>query len=270
MSISLKISIFVNCLKPCNSVKKCICCWSNDIPSAITVGIFNNSERIATFYGMHKISILREMHLFYGITQFGQDWSNRKVLRFLLFENWYRFENSNTQNTDLKFKLLCNRSLLFLFIQHYSHALIDAEHALKLNKQSVKAKFRCITALNGIGQYLKAMQLLKSVNRKTIESSSIRKQFVILDREIIIKYRESMGILQNEGKDRVDFALYSAFSDHSKWANVSDFIGPICVHYIGPKKGRGIVATKNIKRGDIILIEKVFAKGMYKNGKQKV
>ena len=169
--------------------------------------------------------------------------------------------NNINDDKDLKLKLLCNRSLCFLYVNEYCPALIDAENALKIDKHCIKAKFRCIKALNGIGKYLKAIKILKSIDKTTIESKSICKSFGALEQEIVMKYYESMAIFKNDKNEKIDFALYPLFSHPIKWKNVSNFINnKISIKYINKTKGRGIIATNDIKCGEIILIEKVFAK----------
>lgn len=180
------------------------------------------------------------------------------------------FDSASNHSIELKFKLLCNRSLCFINIKKYSKALIDAENALKLDKSSIKAKFRVITALNYMGKYLQAMKTVKSIDKTKIKSNSILNKFISLEQEIVIRYRESMALFQNDKHEKIDFALYPSFADPVKWQNVSDYIGKIKVKYIDKYKGRGIVAAKNIKAGEIILVEKVFAKGQHQQTQKLV
>eukprot|EP01083_Nonionella_stella_P070302 188002_1 len=201
-----------------------------------------------------------------ALKQKGNEYFSRKQYRFAIHCYSVALQHRNSENdTMLKFKLLCNRSLCFMHVHHYQNASLDAHNALSIDADSFKAKFRSISALKGIGQYLQALKLLQSIDKTQIKSSGIQTNFDLLQKDILTRYRESMGILQNDCKERIDFALYPPFAHDTQWRKTSDFVGALSIQWINNKKGRGIVATKDIKSGDVVLIEKVFAKGKYTN-----
>eukprot|EP01083_Nonionella_stella_P019635 54536_1 len=157
----------------------------------------------------------------------------------------------NESNDELKAKLLSNRSFGYLQMNESYKAAQDALHALELDKDAIKVVHRYATALANLRQYEKALDVMNNTNIKDIESKSIQKSFEQLKRQIECKLKESKQLYaMNHLMNRTDLE------------DIEDYISSsIAVEYINDVKGRGVVATEDIKKGQVILIEKCTAFG---------
>ena len=86
----------------------------------------------------------------------------------------------NTQNDALKLKLLSNRSLCYLKLSRPSKAAEDAHAALKIDNDSIKFRYRYATALTNIRKHNQALDIIKTIDIKSIKSKSVQKEFETL------------------------------------------------------------------------------------------
>ena len=63
-----------------------------------------------------------------------------------------------------------------------------------------------------------------------------------------------------------DYDIYQIYvdqqglSDESKWdLDILQYLGPVEAKLTGDSRGRGLFATRDIKKGEFILVEKAFA-----------
>lgn len=104
------------------------------------------------------------------------------------------------KKNNLQLQLLNNRALCYLQLHEYQLTAIDAKNALEIDKNSFKSKYRLICAYKGIGYYLQALNVLKSIVLENIESESIQKQFIDIQTQIRCCFKESIGILEVDNK----------------------------------------------------------------------
>merc|ERR1712228_405239 len=167
-----------------------------------------------------------------------------------------------SKNNKIKIKLLLNRSLCFIKLRENEMAYIDAKNALNINSEAIKVKYRYLCTLKNIAKYKEAMTMIKSLDFNQMKSEKIKNEFINLQSAINQKYNEYEG--------RFNAISYKMMRHKTEWQNVKDFIGDIDIKWISKTKGRGIIATKNIKRGKLILVEKAFSFGnLYKNDCKK-
>ncbi|RUP52105.1 hypothetical protein BC936DRAFT_141244 [Jimgerdemannia flammicorona] len=142
--------------------------------------------------------------------------------------------------------LLSNRVQVHLQLKQFGKALECAEMALKLDAGNPKARFRQFKALNATRSYEEACISLKMLSRATAETQELsRRTRQRLEEQRYGRY-DVIGILQEAS------STCPPYLDHS------DYVGPVRVTEI-PGKGRGIVATKEIGEGTLILCSKAFA-----------
>eukprot|EP01084_Bolivina_argentea_P089883 162069_1 len=157
------------------------------------------------------------------------------------------------KNKNIHSKLLLNRSLSYLKLNENNLAYIDANHALKIDSKSVKIRYRYLCTLTNIGKHKKALSIINDIidaKQNNINSKSIQKEFLTLQNKIQRRYNESIG--------KYNSISYELMSDEYTNKTVEDYIGNIEIIQIDKIKGRGIIATKDIKHGALILVEKHF------------
>ena len=170
-------------------------------------------------------------------------------------------QNQNNDGGDdddnIKMKLLLNRSLSYLKLNEYNLAYIDAQNAFSINPSCIKVQYRYLSCLTYIGEHQKALSIINGMDLNEINCVKTRKQFINLAATINRRYNEWIG--------KFDTNSYQLMADDKKYECVVDYIGNIQIEMINKTKGRGIIATKDIKCGQLILVEKAFSFGCYYN-----
>ncbi|RUS35526.1 hypothetical protein BC938DRAFT_480333 [Jimgerdemannia flammicorona] len=157
--------------------------------------------------------------------------------------------DSYTQALELEpddVALLSNRAHAHLQLQQFRKALQDAEAALKLDGANPKARFRQAKALYAMRSYEEAWNSLKMLSKATVETQE-------LSRRTRQRLEE-----QKNGRYNVMSILHEARSTWPPYLDHSDYVGPMRVTEI-PGKGRGMVATKEIAEGSLLMCSKAFA-----------
>ena len=163
------------------------------------------------------------------------------------------------KHNDMKVKLLLNRSLCFIKQNENELAFIGAQNALKMDPGGMKVKYRYLCALCNIAKYEEALAMIKDLDLNQMQSAKIKNDFK--------KLWQTIKQRCNEYKGEFNAVSYKMMRHKTEWKMVEDYIGDIEIKWISKAKGRGIVATRNIKQGELVLVEKAFAFGDYKNGK---
>ena len=158
---------------------------------------------------------------------------------------------------EVKLKLLLNKSLCYLKLNEYNLSYIDAKNAYNIDSKSIKVQYRYLSSLTNIGKHEQALSMINNLDFNQITSKSIKKEFIKLKHTIYRRYNESIGKYVKDS--------YKLMSDDNQWKLVENYIGNIDIKMINKTKGRGIIATKDIKCGQLILAEKAFSFGCYKN-----
>eukprot|EP01084_Bolivina_argentea_P169109 293177_1 len=146
---------------------------------------------------------------------------------------------------DLICKLLNNRALCYIQLKNFQKAAKDANKALSMNDSWLKAKYTLCNALIGNKRYKEALNYLKGANLnkhkafKTL-TKTINRKILETSKEFVYDKPKTMQLWEPE----IDF--------------VSDSIEVV---WINKKKGRGFVAVKDIKKGQLLVRETCFAMG---------
>eukprot|EP01084_Bolivina_argentea_P106777 190998_1 len=180
-----------------------------------------------------------------------------EMVKMKLYKNAIKYYsaalNMKSISTDLYVKLLSNRILCFLKLKRFKVAIIDGKQALNMNVTgaiNTKIRFRLGSALVGIGQYMEAWLILAEPTQQIVSSNSIQKQITKLEFQATRNYNESIDNDIEYDYSNVD------------WNDIANYYNDIKIKYINKSKGRGIVATSNMKRGERILMEKCIAFGL--------
>ena len=143
--------------------------------------------------------------------------------------------------------IFSNRAIARIKEKNFLTAIEDCDKAIKLDKKNPKFFYRKAIALKELHLYKKSLiTLSKTQNIKEIS---------------ILKKDINQRIKEKEGNYNFDELFKNPFKINK---NISDFIGSIKIKKI-KNKGRGIIATKNIKKGELISVTKAFSFGKRKN-----
>eukprot|EP00485_Elphidium_margaritaceum_P008648 CAMPEP_0202706680 /NCGR_PEP_ID=MMETSP1385-20130828/19070_1 /ASSEMBLY_ACC=CAM_ASM_000861 /TAXON_ID=933848 /ORGANISM="Elphidium margaritaceum" /LENGTH=509 /DNA_ID=CAMNT_0049365207 /DNA_START=66 /DNA_END=1595 /DNA_ORIENTATION=- len=151
-------------------------------------------------------------------------------------------------------QLLSNRSLCYLKLHRYQEAIVDARKALDLDDGSMdtKIRYRLASALTGVGRYMESWHVLDDVDPVSFSSKSVRCSIDILYARTTRYFNES---IDNDIEDMYDYSKID-------WRDTANYYDYVKIKYISATKGRGIVATEDVKRGQRILMEKCIAIGV--------
>jgi len=148
----------------------------------------------------------------------------------------------NNEDVDL----LTNRAAAYLNLEHFQQALNDTNLVLKSQPNHAKAIFRKAKALCGLSKPDEAITLLRSNKSATNNSKEIKE---------LLEKAQQMKEQQVTQEYDVTEHFYHYFLKIDNWA---EYYGPVKVETI-PGKGRGLVATDDIKEGQLIFCCRAFA-----------
>lgn len=143
--------------------------------------------------------------------------------------------------------LLANRAAAYLNLERFTLALKDVDAVLKAEPSHIKAIHRKARALSGLAKYEEAISFLKKAIHKNKKADKDLLQ--------LLQKAESMFEQQKTGEYNTDAYLYSPFAKIEDWA---EFFGPVEIKPI-PGKGRGLVATDNLREGQLVMACKAYA-----------
>uniref|UniRef100_A0A914Z682 SET domain-containing protein n=1 Tax=Panagrolaimus superbus TaxID=310955 RepID=A0A914Z682_9BILA len=146
--------------------------------------------------------------------------------------------------------LYLNKALTCLRIGAFYKAYETAKLALEKGGDREKALYRMGQAAYGMREWQKAanhfVEVLKEFPKNVTVGGDLKRATARLAEQKYGKYDFKAMLLQSKKqKPQLD---------------VADYVGPIEIANI-PGKGRGIVATKNIKEGTLLAVEKAFSSG---------
>lgn len=184
--------------------------------------------------------------------------------RYLFAIRWYTeallnlemLRNLQVQSPDLNAlngQLLSNRAQCYLKIERDLEAVEDAEKALEFAPQSYKIYFRLATALENTSDHGRALQVLNEIDVRKVQPKSVQREFVRLSERVrrrqfqSSKWRHGHGLGTRNWDEAQDIDNFYSTS--------------INIKYISNKKGRGVVATADIQKGEVVLSEKCIASG---------
>jgi len=142
---------------------------------------------------------------------------------------------------SLRIKCLTNIALCELRLERFESALKRCNEALLLDSNDQKAIYRKIFALTSLREHATASALLSQHMSKEKNDAAWEK----LQNRVTRRAKEALGVHNEQ-----TIALVSAGSK-----DVEMFVGAIEVK-TSKGKGRGVFATEEIRRGDLIIFEK--------------
>eukprot|EP01084_Bolivina_argentea_P206864 353071_1 len=190
------------------------------------------------------------------LKKIGNDYFKKKMYSFAVRYYSESLNSIQSNNKQTKVKLLTNRSLCYLKMNKFSEAVNDAQTALELDKNSIKIRYRLATALMGIRKHQQALDTIKSIVIKNIESISIQKDFESLRARIHQRLLQSKQFNALCFKQQIKSITWEQMQDIQDYFSLS-----IKIKYINNVKGRGMVATKDICKNEVILSEKCLTFG---------
>ncbi|OBZ76733.1 hypothetical protein A0H81_03834 [Grifola frondosa] len=148
--------------------------------------------------------------------------------------------------------LRVNRAEAFLRLKYYSGALFDAQHAYTSPEvpetSRDKALFRAARANYGREDFKAAETMFLQWQRTHPE-----------DRAVVEWISRSRARLAESGSGKYDWAHMFRTSQKNVHLDVADYVGPIEVRPMQHRGGgRGVVATRDIKLGELLLVSKPF------------
>uniref|UniRef100_A0AC34G248 SET domain-containing protein n=1 Tax=Panagrolaimus sp. ES5 TaxID=591445 RepID=A0AC34G248_9BILA len=143
-----------------------------------------------------------------------------------------------------------NISLTCLKLESFYDAYEAAKLGLEKNGDREKALYRMGQAAYGMQKFEESANLFVEVVKKFPGNVTAREQL-----------KRTMARLAEQRHGKFNFkAMYLESKKEKPELDVADYIGPIKVENI-PGKGRGIIATKDIKEGTLLAVSKAYASG---------
>ena len=158
-----------------------------------------------------------------------------------------------TSDPDIEKDLYRNRSCVRLTLGQFERAVADATTALTHlsdghhKKLDAKAYFRAASASYSLKQYEKAVAFL-------------RDQFELCpdDKDAVSLLKRTHDRLRERQEGSYDIANIQRSLSREPRVDAADYITNTTIKLSGPKRGRGLFATRNIQPGELIMAETAF------------
>lgn len=151
---------------------------------------------------------------------------------------------------ELRVALLNNRCTCYLKTRQYVEALGDARSALQLQPSNAKATFKEAESLFGLRRYGDSNEKFESL----LGCKEINKQELHARMDAVLRLIAQSYVGEYQQADfRIKVTSYT-LTLHSE---LEDYFGPIRIGQ-SAGKGRGVLASEDISRGELILVEKPF------------
>ena len=144
-----------------------------------------------------------------------------------------------------------NRAQCYIKLKQFERALSDAEQATLLDNKSDKFKYRLAMAWSGLGDHEESCKILESIKDMTSELTAA-----------LVKERILFGITRGE----FDFEEMARKAKKCEEIEIGEFVGSISIES-SSKHGHAMIATRDIKKGDLISVSK--AAGFVSQSKDK-
>ncbi|RUS23993.1 hypothetical protein BC938DRAFT_474294 [Jimgerdemannia flammicorona] len=145
--------------------------------------------------------------------------------------------------------VLSNRAQAHLELQQFRQALKDADLALTIEAGNIKTRFRQAKALYGMKRYQEAGGVLRDLLQANATNTGIQDTF----RRTLERIVE-----QQFGRYKVLDVFQEARLTHPPRLDHADYVGPVHVVQVAGK-GRGIVATQDVRPGTLLMCSKAYA-----------
>eukprot|EP00347_Sterkiella_histriomuscorum_P016032 403354753 len=170
--------------------------------------------------------------------------------------NLYTFGITKAKSEDdqqLLNTLLGNRCQSYLNIRQYEQSLKDCQEALQIDPGNIKNKYRFAKAIGFLDREEEALNILHQLLEQTRDIKSLHEDVQKAILLIQDRLNQSSGIY-NLSRLMEQAKNLKSISD----IEVKEFIGPIEIGFV-EGKNRGIIAKEDIKKGQLVLVEKAFS-----------
>ena len=133
-----------------------------------------------------------------------------------------------------------NRAQCYIKLKQFERALSDAERATVLDNKSDKFKYRLAMAWSGLGDHEESCKILESIKDMTSELTAA-----------LVKERILFGNTRGE----FDFEEMARKAKNCEEIEIGEFVGSISIEN-SSKHGHAMIATRDIKKGDLISVSK--------------
>lgn len=142
-----------------------------------------------------------------------------------------------------------NRAEAYIRLQEFDKALADAKKALARDSSHLKSLFRKGRALLGLSQYEQALTTLQAAAPRAPS-----------DRDLQAALHESSTAVQQSCHGHYDLSQYYLKGKQTREGpNCADYIGPVIITDVGRGRGRGLVLTKDVDAGELLLVSNPIA-----------
>ena len=143
-----------------------------------------------------------------------------------------------------------NRAQCYIKLKQFERALSDAEQATQLDNKSDKFKYRLAMAWSGLGDHEESCKILESIKDMTSFTAALVKE----------------QILFGNTRGEFDFEEMARKAKKCEEIEIGEFVGSISIES-SSKHGHAMIATRDIKKGDLISVSK--AAGFVSQSKDK-
>ena len=148
--------------------------------------------------------------------------------------------------------LFSNRSLTNLHLGKYRAAKEDALSAIEKGGRTHKFLFRLMNAFNALRSHRKAIEIAREIINKIQKEKQTEMKVLAQEIRDFIKKEEILYNQMVHGNyDMLPLSKKNTSVEHQ----IEEYVSPIQIVKI-EGKGRGIIAMKNIKRGELICVSK--------------
>jgi tetratricopeptide (TPR) repeat protein len=142
-----------------------------------------------------------------------------------------------------------NRAEAYIRLQEFDKALADAKKALARDPSHLKSLFRKGRALLGLSQYEQALTTLQAAAPRAPS-----------DRDLQAALHESSTAVQQSCHGHYDLSQYYLKGKQTgESPHCADYIGPVIITDVGRGRGRGLVLTKDVEAGELLLVSNPIA-----------
>ncbi|CAF1131538.1 unnamed protein product [Adineta steineri] len=158
---------------------------------------------------------------------------------------------SSSGISDPEISLLrLNRSQAQLKVNHFEDALNNCQDILKNDPNNVKALYRCIKALYGLENYDEALVQVKNLLKIDPKNVDAQRELNSIETRITEK---------RKGLYNFDQMIEQAKKSSTPCLDNASYVGPVQVAEISTERGRGLILTEDVRKGQLLLCCKAFA-----------
>ena len=142
-----------------------------------------------------------------------------------------------------------NRAAALLKLEHYEAALEDCRCVLELDEENAKALYRAAKAFYALEEYEQALIKMQLYVQVAVDKVEVEYELKIIRDRL---KEEQYGIYD-----------WNAMIDEAKKSsrprlNHASYLGPIRIAHVSNERGRGLILTQNVRKGELLLCSKAF------------